>query len=74
MKVGERGQIVIPSEARKKRDINPGDFLIVVSTPMKDGIALIKAEMVKEMIQKMSAGLSGVHEKKGKRTRKRSKG
>jgi len=54
VKVGERGQIVIPSEARKKRGISPGDFLIVVSTPMKDGIALIKAEMVKEMIQKMS--------------------
>lgn len=49
---------MIPSDARKNLGVKPGDFLLVVSTPGKDGIALIKAEIVKEMIRKMNLGLS----------------
>ena len=30
-KVGEKGQIVIPKEARKMFDIKPGDSVIVLS-------------------------------------------
>ena len=30
VKVGERGQIVIPKEARELFDINPGDTLLVL--------------------------------------------
>ena len=30
VKVGERGQIVIPKEAREIFDINPGDTLLVL--------------------------------------------
>ncbi len=64
VKVGERGQVVIPSQARKEYDIKPGDLLIVVGAPMMDGVALIKAEVVKEIIEKMSKGLTGPVEKK----------
>jgi AbrB family looped-hinge helix DNA binding protein len=64
VKVGERGQIVIPSKARKEFDIKSGDLLIVVGAPMMDGVALIKAEVVKEIIEKMSKGLAGPDEKK----------
>ena len=60
VKVGERGQVVIPSDARKKLSIKPGDFLLVVSTPSKDGVALIKVEIVKGMIEKMSMGLGNL--------------
>lgn len=63
VKVGERGQIVIPSKARKTYDIKPGDLLIVVGAPMGDGVALIKAEIVKELIEKMSRGLAGPDER-----------
>jgi len=59
VKVGERGQIVIPSQARKAFDIKPGDLLLVVSPPMMDAVALIKAEIVKELIEKMNRGLAG---------------
>jgi AbrB family looped-hinge helix DNA binding protein len=58
VKVGDRGQVVVPSDARKELDIKPGDFLLVVSTPRRDGVALIKAEVVEEMISKMSVGLT----------------
>jgi AbrB family looped-hinge helix DNA binding protein len=31
--VGTKGQIVIPLEARKKMNINPGDSVIIISGP-----------------------------------------
>ncbi len=42
-KVGEKGQIVIPKEARKVFDINTGDNLIVLGDTKKGGMAIIKA-------------------------------
>jgi AbrB family looped-hinge helix DNA binding protein len=42
VKVGERGQIVIPGKARKVFGINPGDSLVVLGDESQ-GIAIIKA-------------------------------
>ena len=42
VKVGERGQIVIPKEARELFDINPGDLLMVFGNKHHGGIVLIK--------------------------------
>lgn len=39
VKVGEKGQIVIPKEARDVFDIHPGDTLIVLAD-VKQGIAI----------------------------------
>jgi len=39
VKVGEKGQIVIPKEARDVFDIHPGDMLIVLGD-IKQGIAI----------------------------------
>ena len=47
-KVGEKGQIVIPKEARDMFDINPGDSIIVLCDKSK-GIALLKAEEIEDM-------------------------
>lgn len=58
VKVGERGQVVIPAEARKEFGIKAGDLMLVIGTPMKDGVALIRAEAVQEMISKISMGLT----------------
>lgn len=41
VKVGDKGQIVIPAKARKIFDINPGDNLIVLGDEAQ-GIAIIK--------------------------------
>ena len=41
VKVGDKGQIVIPAKARKIFDINPGDNLIVLGDEFQ-GIAIIK--------------------------------
>lgn len=42
VKVGERGQVVIPKHARLVFDITPGDRLIVLGDKKRGGIALAK--------------------------------
>lgn len=46
-KVNEKGQIVIPKEARKIFKIESGDSLILVGDEKK-GLALVKAEVISE--------------------------
>jgi AbrB family looped-hinge helix DNA binding protein len=43
-KVGEKGQIVIPKEARDMFGISPGDSVVVLCD-RKKGIAVIKADV-----------------------------
>lgn len=52
VKVGDKGQIVIPSKARKIFDIKPGDNLIVLGDEAQ-GIAIIKEEGIMEMFNNM---------------------
>ena len=40
-KVGEKGQIVIPKEAREMFNINPGDSLVILCDKKK-GMAIVK--------------------------------
>lgn len=56
VKVGERGQIVIPKEAREIFDINPGDTLLVLGDE-EQGIAVVKAEVMKEAAVRILKGL-----------------
>lgn len=50
VKVGDKGQIVIPAKARKVFDIQPGDNLIVLGDEGQ-GIAIIKEKGLLEMLQ-----------------------
>jgi len=56
--VGERGQVVIPADARKKLDIHTGDRLLVMGHPNRDGLMLFKVEAVREFLDHLAAGLS----------------
>ena len=47
VKVGERGQIVIPREARDKFNIKAGDTLIVLGDE-KWGIAVTKSDVLQK--------------------------
>lgn len=49
VKVGDKGQIVIPAKARQIFDINPRDSIIVLGDE-KQGIALIKEKGILEML------------------------
>ena len=50
VKVGPKGQITIPSEARKMFDIKEGDTLIVLSDKER-GIAILKAEFFYNLME-----------------------
>ncbi|WXG41934.1 MAG: AbrB/MazE/SpoVT family DNA-binding domain-containing protein [Candidatus Freyarchaeum deiterrae] len=52
VKVGERGQIVIPKEARELFKINPGDTLLVAGD-LNKGLAIAKVEGIKGYILKI---------------------
>lgn len=51
-KVGEKGQIVIPKEARSMFDIKPGDSIIVLCDKEK-GIALVKSDFIEDLTDKV---------------------
>lgn len=46
--VGERGQVVIPAEARERLDIKAGDKLIVLLHPMSSGVSFVKFDKLQE--------------------------
>jgi AbrB family looped-hinge helix DNA binding protein len=52
VKVGERGQIVIPKEARDIFGIKAGDILFVLGDETR-GIALVKADDIRELALKI---------------------
>ena len=47
-KVGEKGQIVIPKDARDMFNIKPGDSIIVLCDKEK-GIALVKSDVIENI-------------------------
>lgn len=48
-KVGEKGQIVIPKEAREMFGIKPGDSLVILCDKKK-GIAILKSDVIESNI------------------------
>ena len=56
VKVGERGQIVIPKEAREIYGIKAGDSLMVLGD--QKGIAMLKTEVFQSIINQAMEGLT----------------
>jgi AbrB family looped-hinge helix DNA binding protein len=56
VKVGDKGQIVIPKDARNVYDIKPGDALIMLGD--ERGIALLKTEIFQNAIDQVMGGLT----------------
>ena len=55
VKVGDKGQVVTPRDARKLYDIKPGDALLVLGD--QKGMALIKTEVFQSAIDQAMEGL-----------------
>lgn len=56
VKVGEKGQIVIPRDARKVYDIKPGDALLLLGD--QKGMALLKTEIFQSAVDQVMEGLT----------------
>jgi AbrB family looped-hinge helix DNA binding protein len=58
--VNEKGQVVIPIEARTLMGLEPGDKLIVIAHPTKSGVLLMKPDGLEAVAKSMLAKLSDV--------------
>ena len=54
--IGDKGQIVIPRDARNKYGIKPGDALLMVGD--ERGMALVKTEIFQSAVDQVMEGLS----------------
>ena len=61
VKVGEKGQIVIPKEAREMFGIAPGDT-IVIAADEKRGIALLNGQQMEKLLERAMHFEMGVEE------------
>ena len=56
VKVGDKGQIVIPKEARTVYNIKPGDALLMLGD--QKGMALLKTDIFQSVIDQTMEGLT----------------
>lgn len=56
VKVGDKGQIVIPRDARKRYDIKPGDALLLLGDI--NGMALVKTQIFEDLVGQVMEGLT----------------
>lgn len=56
VKIGPKGQIVIPKEAREMFGLQPGDTLVLLADKKK-GIAIQTADKLNPMLRKVFAAL-----------------
>ena len=60
--VGERGQLVIPAEARTELGIKAGDKLLIMRHPMYKGLMIVKIDALQGFLDEFSKGLEKLRE------------
>ena len=63
--VGERGQIVIPAEARTQLGIKPGDKILILRHPVYEGLVMTKLEAFSGFVEEFSQTLEKVKQMAG---------
>ena len=62
-RVGDKGQIVIPKEARRLFNIQPGDTLLVGDE--KNGIIISRPELLRSLADQLADGVAAGDAEKG---------
>lgn len=66
--LNEKGQLVIPAEARHKLGLSPGSRVVIMSSTQKPALILFKAEDVEAMVKNLTDALgSDDNNKKSKK-------
>ncbi len=60
--MGERGQIVIPVEARSEMGIHPGEKVVIMRHPIHKGLMVFKLDAMREFLDEFSAGLAQIED------------
>jgi AbrB family looped-hinge helix DNA binding protein len=60
--VGERGQVVIPAEARAEIGFHAGDKVVIMRHPVHSGLMIFKLEAMREFLDEFTAGLNKIQE------------
>lgn len=63
--LGERGQIVIPAEARHSLSLQAGDKILIMRHPSGQGLVLFKMESARRFLQLMLNTIERVQEVPG---------
>ena len=64
--VGERGQIVIPVDARSELEMHPGEKLMIMRHPVHSGLMIFKIDAVREFLDEIAQSLAKVEEMRDK--------
>jgi len=56
--VGERGQVIIPAEARRDFDIKTNSKLLVFTGPNKNVLVFVKGDSVKELLSEIMSRIA----------------
>jgi len=58
--LNEKGQLVIPAEARNELELEAGTKIVIMKSPRKSALILIKAEHVEGMLKNLSDALNDI--------------
>ena len=62
--LNDKGQLVIPVEARNSLDLTAGSKVVIMSSPHRPALVLIKAEEVEAMVKDLADALHTENEPK----------
>lgn len=60
--VGERGQVVIPAEARNELGIHAGDKILIMKHPIYKGLMMFKIEHARNFLDEFASMLTRMDE------------
>ncbi len=56
--LNEKGQLVIPVEARNNLKLKAGDKVVIMNSPHRPALVLIKAEEVEALVKNLASALN----------------